>query len=155
MQILEWFGICVAILLVVLLGFFLRRRILMRAGGTIVLQVRVTTVVPGRGWSTGVGVFAGDELRFFRMFSYSIRPKRTLSRRGLVVDRRRTPEGPERMIMPSGWVVLRCTSFQAPIEIAMNEHTVTGFLSWLEAGPPGPPGSVTPRPSFRQYPAES
>jgi len=152
MQILEWLGISIAVLFALLVAFFLRRRILMRAGGTITLQVRVTTVVPGRGWSAGVGVFAGNELRFYRMFSLWPRPKRVLDRGGLVVDRRRSPAGPERMIMPSDWVVLRCTSFQAPVEIAMAASTVTGFLSWLEAGPPGPPGSVAPRAAVR--PAE-
>ena len=44
--------------------------------------------------------------------------------------------------MPGHWVILRCTSHQAPIEIAMAESTVTGFSSWLEAGPPGAPGRM-------------
>lgn len=153
MRILGWLGIGIAILLVLLLALFLRRRFLMRAGGTITLQVRVTTVIPGRGWSAGLGVFAGDELRFYRMFSLAPRPKRVVMRSGLVVGRRRRPEGPERLIMPSGWVVLRCSS-AAPVEIAMDANTVTGFLSWLEAGPPGPPGSVAQRSAIRPCPAE-
>lgn len=149
MLILRWTGISIAIALVVLLVLFLRRRLLMRGGGSITLQVRVTTVVPGRGWSPGLGVFADDELRFYRMFSFAFRPKRVLDRRGLVVERRRHPEGPERMTMPGDWIVLRCASLQGPVEIAMKESTTTGFRSWLEAGPPGPPGSVTPRPTLR------
>jgi hypothetical protein len=39
--------------------------------------------------------------------------------------------------MPADWVILRCTSNHAPVEIAMARSTVTGFLSWLEAAPPG------------------
>jgi hypothetical protein len=155
MRILAWFGIGIALLLVLLLLLFLRRRLLMRSGGTITLQVRVTTVVPGRGWSAGLGVFADDDLRFYRMFSLAPGPKRVLSRGGLAVERRRRPEGPERMTMPADWVVLRCTSHQAPVEIAMAASTVTGFLSWLEAAPPGPPGTVTPRPATHPHPAES
>jgi hypothetical protein len=119
---------------------------LMQRGGTIRLQVRVTSVVPGRGWSTGIGQFVDDELRFHRMFSFGIRPKRVLTRQGLAVGNRRLPEGPERLTMPGHWVILLCTSQHAPIEIAMAETTVTGFRSWLEAGPPGQPGSVAPRP---------
>jgi hypothetical protein len=149
MLILRWTGISIAVALLLLLALFVRRRLLMRGGGSITLQVRLTTVVRGRGWSAGIGVFVDDELRFYRMFSFAFRPKRVLTRQGLVVANRRHPEGPERMTMPGDWVILRCTSFQAPVEIAMRESTTTGFLSWLEAGPPGPPGSVTPRSTVR------
>ena len=152
MRILEVFGICVGALLVVLFAVFLRRRLIMAGGGTIRLQFRVSTMFPGRGWSSGVGQFIDDELRFYRMFSFGVRPKRVLDRRNLTIDRRRLPEGPERVIMPGHWVVLLCTAAAAPVEIAMAETTVTGFLSWLEAGPPGPPGTmlrrgITPRPA--------
>ena len=152
MRILEVFGICVGALLFVLFAIFFRRRLIMNLGGTIRLQVRVSTMVPGRGWSSGIGQFVGDELRFYRMFSFGVRPKRVLNRRSLTVDCRRLPEGPERLIMPGHWVVLLCTTAVSQVEIAMAETTVTGFLSWLEAGPPGQPGtirrrSITPRPA--------
>jgi hypothetical protein len=134
---------------------FFRRRLLMVGGGTIRLQVRVSTMVPGRGWSTGIGQFVGDELRFHRMFSLAIRPKRVLHRKVLVVEQQRRPDGPERLTVPAHWVILRCANGgSGEIEIAMAESTVTGFLSWLEAGPPGQPGSVSPRPTIRPRPAE-
>jgi hypothetical protein len=154
MLILQVLGIGITALLLALVAVFLRRRLLMQRGGTIRLQVRVTSVVSGRGWSTGIGQFVEDELRFHRMFSFGIRPKRVLTRQGMKVERRRLPEGPERLTMPGHWVILRCTSRQAPIEIAMAETTVTGFLSWLEAGPPGQPGSVAPRPPLTVRPVE-
>ncbi|MCA2213560.1 DUF2550 domain-containing protein [Jidongwangia harbinensis] len=137
MQILELLGICFGAFLALLLAIFLRRRLLMAGGGTIRVQVRVSTMVPGRGWSSGIGQFVGDELRFHRMFSFAVRPKRVLDRRGLTVDDRRLPEGPERLAMPGDWVILTCTTDGCRVEIAMAESTVTGFLSWLEAGPPG------------------
>jgi len=140
MQILEILGICVVALLLVLFALFFRRRLLMAGGGTIRVQVRVSTMVRGRGWAAGIGRFVGDELRFYRMFSFDWRPKRVLDRRLLTVDRRRLPEGPERLAMPGDWIILTCTSGTSCIEIAMAESTVTGFSSWLEAGPPGPPG---------------
>jgi len=155
MRILEFLGVCVVALLALLFVIFFRRRLLMVGGGTIRLQVRVSTIVPGRGWSTGIGQFVGDELRFHRMFSLAFRPKRVLDRTVLVVEQRRAPDGPERLTMPSHWAVLRCTNGEAgQIEIAMAESTVTGFLSWLEAGPPGQPGSVAPRPTIRPRPAD-
>jgi len=154
MRVLEIIGICVVALLVFLLAVFVRRRLLMAGGGTIRLQVRVSTMVPGRGWSTGIGQFVGDELRFHRMFSFGVRPKRMLNRRTLSVGRRRLPAGPERLTMPGHWVILLCTTGSSELEIAMAESTVTGFLSWLEAGPPGQPGSVAPRPTITPRPVE-
>lgn len=155
MRILEVIGICFAALLVALLVLFLRSRLLMRGSGAIRVQVRVTSVVPGRGWSAGVGRFVGDELRFHRMFSYGIRPKRVLDRRLLSVETRRLPEGPERLSMPGHWVVLLCRQNGEIIEIAMAESTVTGFSSWLEAGPPRQPGSTLPRPTITPRPADN
>ena len=155
MRILEFFGICVVALLALLFMIFFRRRLLMVGGGTIRLQVRVSTMVPGRGWSTGIGQFVGDEFRFHRMFSLAVRPKRVLDRTVLVVEESRAPDGPERLTMPAHWAVLRCRNGEAgEIEIAMAESTVTGFLSWLEAAPPGQPGSRSPRQAIRPRPLE-
>lgn len=136
MQILEWIGFGVLFLLAAV-AVLVVRRALIAGGGTIRLSLRVSTMLDGRGWSPGFGRFAGDELRCYRIFSFAIRPKRVLSRQGLVVERRRSPEGQERFSMPADWVILRCLSHQAPVEIAMAQSTVTGFLSWLEAAPPG------------------
>jgi hypothetical protein len=155
MRILEIAGICVAALLTLLFLLFFRRRILMAHGGTIRLQVRVTTMVPGRGWSAGVARFVGDEMRFYRIFTFSWRPKTVLNRRTLTVGTRRLPEGPERLILPGDWVILPCTTPAQPVEIAMAESTVTGFSSWLEAGPPGPPGSSRLIPRHFGGPAQS
>jgi hypothetical protein len=137
MLVLEWIGVGVLVLLAALALLFLRRALVMRAGGTIRLHLRVSTMLNGRGWSPGFARFVGDELRWYRMFSFAIRPKRVLYRRGLAVERRRQPEGQERLAMPADWVILLCTSHHAPVEIAMAKSTVTGFLSWLEAAPPG------------------
>jgi hypothetical protein len=137
MLILEWVGVGVLALLIALVLLFVRRAVVTRSGGIIRLSVRVSTMLDGRGWSPGFARFADNELRWYRMFSFAIRPKRVLSRHGLAVERRRLPEGQERLIMPPDWVILRCLNDHAPIEIAMAKSTVTGFLSWLEAAPPG------------------
>ncbi|MFF3855297.1 DUF2550 domain-containing protein [Micromonospora sp. NPDC002575] len=150
MQIVEGIGIGVAAVLVALFVLFLRRALVTRSGGIIRLSVRVTTVLDGRGWSPGFGRFAGDELRWYRMFSFALRPKRVLSRKTLLVERRRLPEGQERLSMPADWVILRCTSRHVPVEIAMARSTVTGFLSWLEAAPPG---AASPRLAPQDWPA--
>ncbi|MET8350071.1 DUF2550 domain-containing protein [Micromonospora sp. NPDC005206] len=150
MEIVEGIGIGVAVILGALLILFVRRALVTRSGGIIRLSVRVSTMLDGRGWSPGFGRFAGDELRWYRMFSFALRPKRVLSRKGLAVERRRLPEGQERLSMPADWVILRCTSHHAPVEIAMARSTVTGFLSWLEAAPPG---AVSTRMASQDWPA--
>lgn len=143
MRILEWIGIGVLILLAAVAVLFVRRALFTRAGGTIRLNVRVSTMLDGRGWSPGFARFTEQRLLWYRMFSFAIRPKRVLVREGLVIQRRRLPEGQERLSMPGDWVILFCTSSQAPpVEIAMATSALTGFQSWLEAAPPG---SLTPR----------
>jgi len=137
MLIVEWIAIGVIAILLAIFVLFLRRAAVARAGGTIRLGLRVTTMMDGRGWSPGFGRFVGSELRWYRMFSFAFRPKRVLHRNDLNVESRRLPEGQERLSMPADWVILRCTHHHAPVEIAMARSTVTGFSSWLESSPPG------------------
>jgi hypothetical protein len=150
MLVVEIIGIGVLLLVLFVAVLFARRALVARSGGTIRLSVRVSTYLDGRGWSPGFARFVGDDLRWYRMFSFAIRPKRVLSRRDLAVESRRLPEGQERLSMPADWVVLRCRSHRAPIEIAMARSTVTGFSSWLEAAPPG---SAQRRISTPEWPA--
>jgi hypothetical protein len=137
MEVLEWIGIGVFALLLALALLFLRRSFIARSVGTIELSWRMSTVLPGRGWSPGIGRFAGDELRWYRMFSFSMRPRRTLSRRALAIESRRAPDGPERLVLAPDWMIIRCVSDHTSVEIAMAESTLAGFLSWIEAVPPG------------------
>jgi Protein of unknown function (DUF2550) len=150
MVVVEWIAIGVLVVLAAVAALFIRRALVMRAGGTIRLHLRVSTMLSGRGWSPGFARFTGDELHWYRMFSFAIRPKRVLSRRGLVVERRRLPQGQERLVLPADWIILRCISRHAPVEIAMATSTVTGFLSWLEAAPPG---AASSRLGFIDWPA--
>jgi len=135
-RIFEGIGIGVLIVLALLGLLFVRRWIIARSG-SIELSLRLTTVVEGRGWSSGLGRFVGDELRWYRLFSLALRPRETLSRRSLAVDGRRHPTPTERLAMPADWIILRCTSQRETVEIAMAETTLAGFLSWIEAAPPG------------------
>jgi hypothetical protein len=136
MLIIEWIAVGLILLLLLLVLLFARRAYYARAGGTIRCDLRVTTLLDGRGWSPGFARFVGAEMRWYRLFSFAIRPKRVLSRSGLAVESRRLPEGQERRAMPADWIILRCVGHQAPVEIAMARSTVTGFSSWIEAGPP-------------------
>jgi Protein of unknown function (DUF2550) len=138
MRFFEGVGVGVLIVLCGLLAIFLRREWISRSGGTIDMNMRLSTFVPGRGWAPGVGRFSGDELRWYRVFSFGVRPRRILVRHGLVVEDRRSPEGPERLSMPPGWVVVRCRGrAKGSVEIALAETAYHGFQSWLESAPPG------------------
>jgi len=135
--VLQWIGIGVLIVLLALATLFFRRAAITRGGGTIDVSLRLTTLVSGRGWAHGLARFAGDDLRWYRVFSFSPRPRRVLSRRDLAVQGRRQPDGVERLTMPEDWVVVRCADRRSSVEIAMAASTLTGFLSWVEAVPPG------------------
>ena len=101
------------------------------------MSYRLSRKTHGRGWVLGVGRFSGDELQWFRVFSFSARPRRTLNRRGLVVRRRREPHGPETFALLKGAEVVELTVGGTPVEIALDASAMTGFLAWLESIPPG------------------
>ena len=126
-----------ALAVLLLVAVYVRRRGLHAAGGAVELSLRLKRPGHGRGWVNGVGRFVGDELRWYRVFSLSLRPRRVLSRRDLEVLQCRAPTGAEHLALLSGAVVMECTTGGRPVELAMQPSAVTGFLAWLEAGPPG------------------
>lgn len=116
---------------------FMRRAWLTRSGA-IALAVRISTRVAGRGWAPGFARFDhSGHLDWYRMFSYSVRPRRRLDRTELKVEQRREPVGAERQIFPPSVVILSCQAPDGQVELAMTRSALTGFLSWLEAAPPG------------------
>ncbi len=133
----------VAVVVLPLVVIAARRRVLERRYGTIDLSLRLARRDDGRGWVLGVGRFEGDDLQWYRVFSFAWRPRVTLSRRSLQVGMRREPRGPETLALLAGAVVMECRAPEGPVDLAMEAGAVTGFLAWLEAQPPGatlPPG---------------
>ena len=128
-----------AVLLVVagVVAVAVRRRVLARSGGSIEMSLRLRPRSQGRGWVLGVGRFVGDDLQWFRVFSLSPRPRRTLSRREIEVRSRRAPKGPEALALLKGAEVVVLTGPNGEVEIALDASAMTGFLAWLEARPPG------------------
>jgi hypothetical protein len=120
-----------------LLSISLRRRWLSREGGAIEMSLRLKPRSQGRGWVLGLGRFVGDDLQWFRVFSLSTRPRRTLTRQAMRVDKRRQPTGPESLALIKGMEVVELKSADTPVEIALDSSALTGFLAWLEASPPG------------------
>src|SRR3954453_9244089 len=90
-------GIVVALVVVGLFLFGLRRRLIQRSGGTFDCSLRWD--VPekpdtgGKGWTCGVARNNGDPIDWYRVFSSAPRPRRTLEPSAIEVPGRRVSEG--------------------------------------------------------------
>jgi len=116
----------------------LRRRFITSRGGTFDCSLRLQGRGPhGKGWVLGIGRYNGDQLEWYRVFSYSTRPRRVFVRRALQVLDSREPTGVEVFSVLAGAVVVRCRDDAGPVELAMKPDSLTGFLSWTESAPPG------------------
>ena len=124
-------------LVFLLLGVLFVRRLVIARSGAVEVSIRLYRGRLGRGWALGLARFAGDQLRWYRLFSFSPWPRRVLTRRDLVVIGRRNPSEQETLALMTGSVVLECTDQKGPVELAMSGGALTGFLSWLESAAPG------------------
>ncbi|MFF7214279.1 DUF2550 domain-containing protein [Streptomyces sp. NPDC008238] len=138
------FQVCGALVALALLGLFvfgLRRRLIQRPGGTFDCSLRMPPTAAGepsgKGWAYGVARYSGDRIEWFRVFSYAPRPRRVLERSAIEVLHRRLPEGQEELALLSDAVILVCEHRGTRLELAMSDDALTGFLAWLEAAPPG------------------
>ena len=114
-----------------------RRRILGRDGGSVEMSWRLAKKTQGRGWVLGTGRYVGDQLQWFRVFSISPRPRRTVQRGRARVVGRRAPSGPEALALIKGMEVVELEVDGRRVEIGLDPSAVTGLLAWLEASPPG------------------
>ena len=136
MEVTEW-ALLVLLLVFVLLALFAWRQIRLVRQGGVEVAMRIRPDLATSRWHLGVGQYRGDEFRWYRITGVLAGPNAILSRRGLRIVQRRKPTGSEAYAMPRGSTVLRCQSRQDEVEIAMTTDALTGFLSWLEAAPPG------------------
>jgi hypothetical protein len=113
-----------------------RRALLERGGGTVECGLRR----PGRDgpWRLGVASYQPDELRWHQVFGLLLRPDEIFPRRMLTVVSRRSPNDAETASLGPGQVIVECRTGEhaEPMELAMTESALTGFLAWLEAAPP-------------------
>jgi hypothetical protein len=92
------------------------------------------------GWHFGVGRYKGDEFSWFRLTSLRPGPTVVVDRTELEIVDRRVPSGTEAYLLPQSASVLNCRLRGVDLELAMPIGVLTGFLSWLEAVPPGRTG---------------
>ncbi|MDP9444537.1 MAG: DUF2550 domain-containing protein [Actinomycetota bacterium] len=134
---LDVLGLALLALAVYAVALIARRRWLSRSGGTLDLSLRLRPSPGGRGWVLGLGRYSGDDLQWFRIFSLSLRPKRTLRRSALTVVGRRAAQGREEFALYADAIVVECRYDGEPLALALSENALTGLLAWLEAAPPG------------------
>jgi hypothetical protein len=125
---LDVIGILLLVGCVFLVAFVVRRRLLIRSGGTIEMSWRL------RHWTFGVARYDQDVVVWFPTFSLRPKPRRILTRSSTHITARRVPHGAEVWALVPDAVVLECRSSHGPAEIAIPSTALLGFLSWLEAG---------------------
>ncbi|MQY06824.1 DUF2550 domain-containing protein [Actinomadura macrotermitis] len=134
--------LAVAVLLVaaLLAALAVRRWLFVRGGGAVECSLRVLPRdgAPG-AWRLGIGRYKGDVLNWHRVFGLRRRPRQVIHRRGLVVSGRREPAPGEAEGLLPGVTVIEVRDGELTVELAMSAAALTGFLSWLEAAPPGFP----------------
>ncbi len=140
--VLDALAAAVVLALLAIAVLAVRRRVITRRGGTFDCSLRLRPARSGKGWALGIGRYSGESLEWYRVFSYATRPRHVMARRELQIVDRRVPEGSEVFSLLSGAVIVRCregSDTGSIVEFAMGEDALTGFLSWLEAAPPGQP----------------
>jgi hypothetical protein len=139
MGISEIIGVALLLACLVIGWLAVRRLRLIRIGGVDVALRRVRASAPRstRGWNLGVGRYRGDEFAWYRVISLGGGANVVLSRLDLEIVDRRRPGSTEEYVVPADSTVLRCRDGQRTVELAMTPGVLTGFLSWLEAAPPG------------------
>lgn len=141
--ILDSLGLVALVVVLTFVFLFVRRRVLSRFGGTFECSVRNRVPARGnaaasaRGWSLGLARYSGDQLEWFRIFSFATRPKYTFDR-AMTVGERRVPHGAEAFSLYAGHVAVSVRLESGRIvELAMSQSALMGFLAWTEAAPPG------------------
>jgi hypothetical protein len=132
------FAAFLLVLVLIATGIAGRRFLLERGGGTVDCGLRRAE----GAWRPGVAAYSGDQFRWYHQFSVVLRPQAILERRTLNVASRRLATPAESAALGPGLFIVECEvgdqgGDSGHVELAMTEAALTGFLSWLEAAPPG------------------
>jgi len=124
-------------LTLIVAAFVVRRYALTRALGTFDCSLRRNAGHSAGGWMLGVARYEDDRLDWYRIFSMSPRPGRSMARSRLVVLDRRDPTVAEGDVVMPDSVIVRCSYGSTTLELAMSEQAYNGLTTWLESAPPG------------------
>jgi hypothetical protein len=127
----------VVLLVLLLVGLLVRGRLLARAGGAFDMSVTRGSEKRAKGWMHGLSVYGDTELRWFRTFSLSWRPRYRFTRGDVQIEGRREPQGDEVHAIHPGHLIVETTCAADVRQFALSPDALTGLLSWLESSPPG------------------
>jgi hypothetical protein len=114
-----------------------RRMLLQRPVGSFACSVRLGGAANRKGFAYGVGRYHGDRVEWFEIFSFSPKPRHVFARHDLQLKGRRPARAEEAHGLPASTMVLECAHAGTLLEFAMTPDTLTGFMAWVEAAPPG------------------
>jgi hypothetical protein len=140
-------GVVAAAALLLIAALVVRLLFLSRGSGTLRCILRSAGDERPGPWRAGWGRYGTEELEWYPSRSLRVRPAVRLPRQGLRIVKRDVPENPRLRRSATDAVVVDVavpsTSNGLAPQVAthslvMSERALTGFLSWLEAAPPGP-----------------
>lgn len=114
-----------------------RRWHIVRRLGAFDLSINRRDTHSAQGWVLGLGVYSGDELDWYRTFSFKLTPSHRFVRHHLVIDQRREPTGGESHAVHRGHVIVAAETTISVRQFALSPAALTGLLAWLESAPPG------------------
>lgn len=126
-----------AFLIVPVVLLVARRRWLAQRGWVVDCSVRIADTTPGSGWMLGVARFHDDSLEWYRVFSWSLRPRVTFTRGALALSATRLPDDSERLSLYGEQRIVDVSAGPVTASLALSPQDMTAFLSWTEAAPPG------------------
>jgi hypothetical protein len=133
------FAAFLIILVLTAAGIAVRRFLLERGGGTVECGLRRDN----GSWRLGVASYQREELCWFGVFGFTVRPDEVFPRRDLSVISRRVPSSDEAGSLTPGMIVVECAlGGEASLPADPSDTTGrSGHTSSLDAvGSPGPPG---------------
>lgn len=121
------------LILLPIIGLAIRRRWISRNGGIFDCSLRH----PDGVWTRGLARYRGENIQWFPVFSAFFRPRYVFHRSCMKVTDKRVIDGVEKAQLygDERVVVLNCHG--EDWELSMDSEVMMGFLTWLEAAPPG------------------
>lgn len=138
-----WLSAAVTTMVVVaalyVVAVLVSRWLLNSAGGLFDCALRES----GGHWRPGLARYSDDRLQWYRLWHPLPLPAVVFRRSAVALRGQRSPTRDEALLTYGPAQVIRVESADDPDvqwELALNEGSATGLLSWLESAPPGQVG---------------